>query len=137
MDNGPDRSLHSRERAPVAVTCVTPPASVHRWPLPSDGECAQRPLGCILHPNVPTICCMSTQIAVRLPDALVAELDAMVASGAAKSRASVIERALRKALRQYQYAQELALYDANPQALEDPDMDALAAWVAGRPMDLD
>ena len=80
---------------------------------------------------------MSTQIAVRLPDALVAELDAMVASGAAKSRASVIERALRKALRQYQYAQELALYDANPQALEDPDMDALAAWVAGRPMDLD
>ena len=80
---------------------------------------------------------MSTQIAIRLPDHLVAELDAMVASGAARSRASVIERALAKAIRQHRYAQELAFYEAHPEALEDPDMDALAAWGAREPMDLD
>ena len=80
---------------------------------------------------------MSTQIAIRLPDHLVAELDAMVASGAARSRASVIERALAKAIRQHHYAQELAFYEAHPEALEDPDLDAWVRWGSTHHVDLD
>lgn len=80
---------------------------------------------------------MSTQIAIRLPDSLVADLDAMVASGAARSRASVIERALRRALRDHQYAQEVAFLKSHPEALVDPDLDALADWGANQPLDLD
>ena len=41
---------------------------------------------------------MSIQIAVRLPDQLVNSLDELVDSGAARSRASVIERALLRGL---------------------------------------
>ena len=80
---------------------------------------------------------MSTQIAIRLPDDLVAELDAMVASGAARSRASVIERALRKAIRQHQYALEAKMRDEHPERFEDPDMDAWARWASQQPLDLD
>lgn len=70
---------------------------------------------------------MSTQIAVRLPDALVAALDALVVAGHARSRASIVESALRREIRRHQYAQEVAFLDAHPEALEDPDLDAWAA----------
>ena len=75
---------------------------------------------------------MSTQISVRLPDRLVSDLDQLVATGQARSRASVIERALRRELRRLQYEQEAALRDAHPELFEDPDMEALAAWAAHR-----
>lgn len=42
---------------------------------------------------------MSTQIAVRLPDATVSELDALVASGAAPSRTALVTVAIQRELR--------------------------------------
>jgi Arc/MetJ-type ribon-helix-helix transcriptional regulator len=42
---------------------------------------------------------MTTQIAVRLPDELVDELDTLIAAGRDTSRASVVEEALRRELR--------------------------------------
>ena len=80
---------------------------------------------------------MSTQIAVRLPEHLVEQLDALVAKGEAKSRASVLERALRRELRRHAYAQEVAFLAAHPEALEDPELDAWVAHAAHEPMDLD
>lgn len=83
---------------------------------------------------------MSTQIAVRLPDALVADLDALIAKGEVKSRASVVERALRRELRRLQYAEEAKYWDAHPEALDDPDLQALSSWVdhaSKQPMDID
>lgn len=74
---------------------------------------------------------MSVQITVRLPDDLVATVDQMVASGRARSRASVVERALERHIRH-----ELALRDIEIlKNTEDPDMDALAAWGAHLPLD--
>lgn len=70
---------------------------------------------------------MSTQIAIRLPDDMVVELDALIASGQASSRASVVEAALRRELREYHYARELAILAAEP---ADPDLEALHQWVA-------
>lgn len=80
---------------------------------------------------------MSTQIAVRLPDRLVSDLDQLVATGQARSRASVIERALRRELRRLQYEQEAALRDAHPELFEDPELDAWVKWAAHQPLDLD
>ena len=77
---------------------------------------------------------MSTQIAVRLPDAMVQELDKLVAEGAAPSRASVVEEALRRELRRYLYEREARiLADAEP----DPEFDAWVSWASKRPLDLD
>ena len=47
---------------------------------------------------------MSTQIAVRLPDELVAELDSIVLSGEEPSRASIVEQALLRELRRRAWA---------------------------------
>jgi Arc/MetJ-type ribon-helix-helix transcriptional regulator len=71
---------------------------------------------------------MSTQIAVRLPDEMVAELDALIASGQVPSRASVVEAALRRELRQYAYAREAELLAGGS---GDADLEALHRWVAG------
>lgn len=70
---------------------------------------------------------MSTQIAVRLPDQIVEELDALVASGLAPSRTSVVEAALRKELRQYIYAREAELLAS---LSPDEDLEAMHEWVA-------
>ncbi len=77
---------------------------------------------------------MSTQIAVRLPDSMVAELDALVSQGQASSRASVIEVALRRELRRFIYAQEAELF-----ALTESDSDVadLNNWVANNRPPLD
>ena len=80
---------------------------------------------------------MSTQIAVRLPDALVAQVDTLVADGQERSRASVVERALRRELRRMQYAQEARLRAEHPERFEDPDLDALVAWSTRQQLDLD
>ena len=77
---------------------------------------------------------MSTQIAVRLPDVMVSELDELIATGKAPSRASVIEQALRRELRRYLYEREAKiLADAEP----DPELDAWVSWAAKTPLDLD
>lgn len=72
---------------------------------------------------------MSIQITVRLDDGLVANLDAVVASGGAKSRAAVIESALEAEFRRRLYQREIDILRTQP---NDPDMDALAAWMVGR-----
>lgn len=79
---------------------------------------------------------MTIQIAVRLPDDMVEFLDQLVASGQAPSRASVVERALAREIRR-----EIAARDAEILAAARPtgdtDLDALAEYAAGTPVDLD
>ena len=72
---------------------------------------------------------MSTQIAVRLPDAMVQELDKLIAEGAAPSRASVIEDALRRELRRYLAERDIRILE---QAGEDEELLAATAWAAKR-----
>ena len=77
---------------------------------------------------------MSTQIAVRLPDHMVQELDQLVADGTAPSRASVVEEALRRELRRYLYEREAKiLANAEP----DPELDAWMSRYSKEPLDLD
>jgi len=73
---------------------------------------------------------MSTQIAVRLPDELVKFVDALVASGHARSRASVVERALERELRLRIAERGAAILRGG--AVDD-DLDALATWARGLP----
>lgn len=72
---------------------------------------------------------MTTQIAVRLPDALVAFLDEAVASGAAPSRAAVVTSAVEREMRRM-----LARRDAEILAREGAadDLDALVEWTPAR-----
>lgn len=71
---------------------------------------------------------MSTQIAVRLADSLVVELDRVVASGRAPSRASIVESALERELRRL-----AAVSDAETLRRVGPadDLDPLVEWTAG------
>lgn len=74
---------------------------------------------------------MSTQISVRLADHVVEQLDALVASGAAASRAELVESALEAELRKRLYARDAAIYRDHG---EDPELDGLNAWLRGRPI---
>jgi Arc/MetJ-type ribon-helix-helix transcriptional regulator len=77
---------------------------------------------------------VSIQIAVRLPDAMVEQLDRLVAEGEAPSRASVIERALAREFRRQIAARDaVILAETGP----DPDMEALADYAAHTPMDIE
>lgn len=67
---------------------------------------------------------MSIQIAVRLPDDLVAALDTIVAESDESGRASVIERALRREIRRYQAEQDALILR------EKGDYDELAEFIA-------
>jgi Arc/MetJ-type ribon-helix-helix transcriptional regulator len=78
---------------------------------------------------------MSIQIAVRLPDQLVNSLDALVDSGAARSRASVIERALLRELRYQRMLQEVKILNSDIGA--DEDLDALAQFSSNVALDVD
>jgi Arc/MetJ-type ribon-helix-helix transcriptional regulator len=77
---------------------------------------------------------MSIQIAVRLPDSTVEQLDKLVAAGEAPSRASVIERALAREFRRLIAARDAAiLADASP----DTEMDSLVAYAARTRLEID
>lgn len=78
---------------------------------------------------------MTTQIAVRLPDDMVQFLDQLVASGQASSRASVVERALAREIRRQIAARDAEILAAAGPA-GDTDLDTLAEYAAGTPMDL-
>jgi Arc/MetJ-type ribon-helix-helix transcriptional regulator len=71
---------------------------------------------------------MSTQIAVRLPDELVAELDSLVQSGEEPSRASIVERALLRELRRRAWTKEVAVLTAKGSTYED--LDGLDAYLS-------
>lgn len=77
---------------------------------------------------------MTTQIAVRLPDDLVAFLDAAVTSGAAPSRAALVARAVEREMRRQAAETDAAiLRTADP----DADLDALVHWSASHVMPQD
>jgi Arc/MetJ-type ribon-helix-helix transcriptional regulator len=77
---------------------------------------------------------MTIQIAVRLPDDIVAFVDEQVSSGAATSRAAVVARALEHERRRAAANRDAAIYKA---ASQPHDLDELATWTAGQPMDMD
>ncbi len=56
---------------------------------------------------------MSTQIAVRLPDTLVAFLDREISQGHANSRAELVSRALRRMEREHVAARDLEIIIAS------------------------
>ena len=78
--------------------------------------------------------CMSTQIAVRLPDSMVEFLDRLVAEGQAPSRASVVERALAREFRRQIAARDAAILAAAD--ADDDDMNDLASYAARAPLDV-
>jgi Arc/MetJ-type ribon-helix-helix transcriptional regulator len=68
---------------------------------------------------------MTTQIAVRLPDELVAYVDQAVAAGRVKSRAELVSRLIARDARRHRAEEDLQrLIDAG--ALEDRDALAMA-----------
>ena len=78
---------------------------------------------------------MSIQIAVRLPDDLVAFVDDLVSQGDAASRAAVVSRALERERRR-KVAERDAVILAS--AGKDSDLDSLAEFAHGTSMnDLD
>ncbi|MCJ0907083.1 YlcI/YnfO family protein [Rhodococcus sp. ARC_M6] len=76
---------------------------------------------------------MSTQIAVRLPDEMVAFLDGEVTSHRAPSRAALVLRALERERRR-----QIAARDAEilAKASSRDDLDSLAAYAEDRSADL-
>ena len=78
---------------------------------------------------------MSTQIAVRLSDDLVAFVDGLVSQGDATSRAAVVSRALERERRRTVAERDAAILVRTG---VDADLDSLAKYAAGTPMgDLD
>jgi len=72
---------------------------------------------------------MSTQIAVRLPDEMVAFLDSSVASGRAPSRAALVASALEREMRRL-----VAEHDAQILREDGPadELDVLVHWTAAQ-----
>jgi Arc/MetJ-type ribon-helix-helix transcriptional regulator len=76
---------------------------------------------------------MSKQIAVRLPDELVEFVDELVESGAGRSRAMVVTRALERERRRVIAARDAEiLVRTGP----DPELVGLAEYAANRPSQL-
>lgn len=71
--------------------------------------------------------CVSTQIAVRLPDPMVAFLDQTVASGKALSRAAVVASALEREMRRLIAEQDADILRTEGAA---DDLDVLVEWTA-------
>jgi Arc/MetJ-type ribon-helix-helix transcriptional regulator len=77
---------------------------------------------------------MSTQIAVRLPDDLVEFIDSLIAAGHARSRASVVTRALERERRRAVAERDAAILARTG---PDPELAGLAEYATGVPIDLD
>jgi Arc/MetJ-type ribon-helix-helix transcriptional regulator len=78
--------------------------------------------------------CMSKQIAVRLPDELVDFVDELVVSGAERSRAAVVIRALERERRRAVAARDAEILARSG---PDPELAGLADYAASLPSDLD
>jgi Arc/MetJ-type ribon-helix-helix transcriptional regulator len=77
---------------------------------------------------------MSTQIAVRLPDELVAYVDQAVAAGRVKSRAELVSRLIARDARRQRAEEDLQrLIDAG--ALHDADALAMAKATSSTPIE--
>lgn len=68
---------------------------------------------------------MSTQIAVRLSDEMVAFLDRTVATGKAQSRAAIVASAVEREMRRLAAEEDVRILSAEGAA---DDLDALVAW---------
>lgn len=81
-----------------------------------------------------TIRSLSIQIAVRLPEDLVAFIDELVANGRAASRAEVVSRAVQR-----EHRHEIAASDAAilAKGKSSPDLDRLGEFVVGLRLDID
>lgn len=62
---------------------------------------------------------MSVEIVVQLPGSLVDQVDAVVASGVAKSRTAVVERALLRELRRIRMVEEVQILTTSPDVRND------------------
>ena len=71
--------------------------------------------------------CMSTQIAVRLPDELVAFLDRAVATGMAPSRAAIVASAVEREMRRRAAEQDAQILLGQGAA---DDLDELVQWTS-------
>lgn len=71
---------------------------------------------------------MSTQIAVRLPDDVVAFLDRTVAAGEAPSRAALVTSAVEREMRRRLAEQDARILNESWTA---DDLDSLIAWSTG------
>ena len=76
---------------------------------------------------------MSTQIAVRLPDALVAYVDQAVAAGRVRSRAELVTRLIERDARRQRAEDDLALLTEKGLAM-DPEALAIARATAATPV---
>ena len=77
---------------------------------------------------------MSKQIAVRLPDELVAFIDGVVESGSERSRAAVVMRALERERRRVIAARDAEILARTGPA---PELEGLAGHAAGHAVPLD
>ncbi|MHB8531432.1 MAG: ribbon-helix-helix domain-containing protein [Solirubrobacteraceae bacterium] len=77
---------------------------------------------------------MTKQIAVRLPEELVDFVDEQVGSGAGRSRAAVVARALERDRRRASAARDAAILAAGP---PDPELVGLAEYAAGLEREID
>jgi Arc/MetJ-type ribon-helix-helix transcriptional regulator len=79
---------------------------------------------------------VSTQIAVRLPDELVAYVDEAVAAGRVKSRAELVARLIERDARRQRSEEDLQrLTDRG--ALDDPELLDIVKSVADTPLPID
>ena len=74
------------------------------------------------------VCRVSTQIAIRLPEEMVAFLDRAVAAGKASSRAALVSSALEREMRRLLAEQDVAILTEVGAA---DDLDALVDWSVG------
>lgn len=78
---------------------------------------------------------VSTQIAIRLPDELVEQLDEQVRKGIAGNRTELIRALLARELRRVEIEAERAVLE---QPWADPDdLAGLATWAGRRPLPLE
>lgn len=80
---------------------------------------------------------MSTQIAVRLADEIVAFIDEQVRSGKAPSRAAVVSRAIARDLRRERAEHDLIVLMSERHSDHHREMSELAAVASRTPLDLD
>lgn len=79
---------------------------------------------------------MSTQIAVRLPDELVAYVDRAVAAGRVKSRAELVARLIERDARRHRAEEDLQRLIERG-ALDDPQLNAIVESVASTELPID
>jgi Arc/MetJ-type ribon-helix-helix transcriptional regulator len=77
---------------------------------------------------------MTIQITVRLPDELVAFVDAEVERGDATSRADAVAKALVRERRRRTALADVAILRSSP---GDPDLDGMAEYAGAHPVPLD